>query len=99
MLGRRDTRTLREMHVKLVPHVYSDRYESYKEFLPISNLTQSKNYTSEIELNYGRQRQCLASSRRRSIVVTRSLENLAIFLSLFARFRINGSFDELITLI
>ena len=52
-----------------IPHVYADRYESYKEFFPATNLTQSKRYTSPIERNNGRQRHWLAAFRRRSIVV------------------------------
>ena len=102
-LGRRDTKTLIKMYDSLgfkeFPHVYSDRYESYKEFFPKNNLTQSKKYTLQIERNNGRQRHWLAAFRRRSIVVTRSLENLAISIALFARFRINGSIDELIALL
>ena len=80
-------------------NVYSDCYESYKDFFPKNNLTHSKKYTSAIERNNGRQRHWLAAFCRRSIVVTRSLENLAIFIALFARFRINGSIDELIALL
>ena len=102
-LGRRDTKTLIKMYDSLgfkeFPHVYSDRYESYKDFFPKNNLTQSKKYTMQIERNNGRQRHCLATFRRRSIVVTRFLENLAISMALFARFRINGSIDELIALL
>ena len=78
-----------------IPHVYADRYESYKEFFPSKNLTQSKRYTSPIERNNGRQRHWLAAFRRRSIVVTKSLKNLERTIALFPRFRINGSIDEL----
>ena len=95
-LGRRDTKTLIKMYNS---NVYSKRYESYKEIFPQNNLTQSKKYTMQIERNNGRQRHCLAAFRQHSIVVTRSLENLAISIALFARFRINGSIDELITLL
>ena len=91
-LGRRDTKTLIKMYNS---NVYSKRYESYKEIFPQNNLTQSKKYTMQIERNNGRQRHCLATFRRRSIVVTRFLENLAISMALFARFRINGFIDEL----
>ena len=80
-------------------HVYSDRYESYKEFFPKDNLTQSKKYNSPIERNTGRQRYWLAIFSGGSIVVTRSLENLVISMALFARFYINGSIDELIALL
>ena len=54
-LGRRDTKTLIKMYDSLgfkeFPHVYSDRYESYKDFFPKNNLTKSKKYTSAIERN------------------------------------------------
>ena len=77
------------MECKEIPHVYADRYESYKEFFPHDKLTQSKRYTSAIERNNGRQRHWLAAFRRRSIVVTKSLDNLhknpitALFLTIF----------------
>ena len=47
-LGRRDTKTLIKMYNS---NVYSDRYESYKEFILQNNLTQSKKYTVQIERN------------------------------------------------
>ena len=61
------------MGYKEIPHGYADRYESY---IPHDKLTQSKRYTSAIERNNGRQRHWLAAFRRRSIVVTKSLDNL-----------------------
>ena len=33
-----------------IPHGYADCYENYREFFPSKNLTQSKRYTSPIEL-------------------------------------------------
>jgi insertion element IS1 protein InsB len=87
------------MEFEEVPHVYVDHYESYKEFFPAGNLPQSKRYTLPIERNNGRQRHWLAAFRRRSVVVTKSIENLEKTMALFARFRINGSIDELITLL
>ena len=62
------------MGCKEIPHVYADRYESYK--VHHDKLTQSKRYTLAIERNNGRQRHWLAAFRRRSIVVTKSLDNL-----------------------
>ena len=47
-LGRRDTQTLIKMYNS---NVYSERYESYKDFFPQNNLTKSKKYTSAIERN------------------------------------------------
>ena len=101
--GQRDTKTLIKMYDRMgfeeIPHVYADCYECYKEFFPSKNLTQSKRYTSPIERNNGRQRHWLAAFRRRSIVVTKSIENLEKTMALFARFRINGSIDELLALL
>lgn len=101
--GKRDTSTLEKMfdsmNFKEIPHVFSDHYASYKEFFPEENLTQSKAFTVAIERNNGRQRHWLACFRRRSIVVTKSLKNLNIKMGLFARFRINGSIQELLGLI
>ncbi|MBR1756219.1 MAG: IS1 family transposase [Alphaproteobacteria bacterium] len=62
-------------------------------------LIKSKRYTPPIERNNGRQRHWLAQFRRRSIVVSKSLEMLECTMALFARFRVNGSIDELIALL
>jgi insertion element IS1 protein InsB len=69
-----------------------------QKIFPKKNLTQFKKNTSAIERNNCRQKQ-LAAFRRRSIVVTKSIENLRKTMDLFARFRINGSIDELLALL
>ena len=101
--GHRDINTLIEMYNNIgfeeIPHAYADHYESYREFCPEENLTQSKEYTPPIERNNGRQRHWLAAFKRCSIVVTRSLTNLGMLMALFSRFRINGSINELIILL
>ena len=89
----------KDMKFEKMPHVYADNYECYKTFFPKKNLTQSKENTSAIERNNSRQRHWLAAFRRRSIVVTKSIENLRKTMALFARFRINGSIDELLALL
>ena len=88
-----------DMKFEEMPHVYADNYECYRKFFPKKNLTQSKKNTSAIERNNFRQRHWLAAFRRRSIVVTKSIENLRRTMALFVRFRVNGSIDELITLL
>ena len=80
-------------------HVYLNRYESYKEFIPEIIWSSPSNALSVIEPSNGWQRHWLVAFRRRSIVVTRTLENLAISMALAIRFRINGSIDELTTLL
>ena len=102
-LGHSAHKTLIKMYDSMgleeFPNIYSERYESYKEFFSKDNLIQSKKYTSPIERNNGRQRHRLVAFRRCSILLTRSLKNLAISIALFARFHINSSIDELIALL
>ena len=88
-----------DMKFEEMPQVYADNYECYRKFFPKKNLTQSKKNTSAIERNNCRQRHWLAVFRRRFTVVTKSIENLRKTMALFARFRVNGSIDKLITLI
>jgi len=45
------------------PHVYSDHWESYKEFFPRYKLNRSKRYTPPIERNNGRQRHCFVYTK------------------------------------
>ncbi|UQZ90051.1 hypothetical protein C4J81_12900 [Deltaproteobacteria bacterium Smac51] len=80
-------------------YFFTDGYECYKEFFPADQLTQSKRFTHAIERNNGRQRHWLAQFRRRSIVVSKSLDSLHRALALFARFRINGDICELTALL
>jgi insertion element IS1 protein InsB len=82
-----------------IEHVYADHWEAYRQFFPHNKLTQSKKNTHQIERNNGRQRHWLARFKRRSLVVTRSLEMLEISLWLFARFRVNGDICELTSLL
>lgn len=68
---------------------YTDHYNAYGEILPYDKLIQTKAKTHSIERNNGQQRHWLARFRRRSIVVTKSLEILNASLALFAHFRVN----------
>jgi len=61
-------------------------------------LTQSKTNTFQIEQNNGRQRRWLSCFHRRSQCVVRSLPMLHARLKLFARYRVNGSIQELTAL-
>ncbi len=58
-----------------------------ENFFPKKNLTQSKRNTSAVERNNCRQRHWLAAFRRRSVVGTKSIENLMKTMASFARFR------------
>jgi len=62
-------------------------------------LRQGKRNTYKAEQNNVLQRHWLGRFKRRSQIVTRSLDMLDKTLALFQRFRVNGSIDELLSLI
>ena len=101
--GDRRTETLNQLYSRLstqqIKHYYSDQYASYRELLPYNQHTASKKYTYQLEQNNGRQRHGLRRFRRKSLIVTRSLEMLEYSLALFTPYRVNGSIGELISLV
>ena len=62
-------------------------------------LQQGKQNTFKIEQNNALQRHWLGRFRRRSQIVTRSLDMLNKSLTLFQRFRVNGNIEELLSLL
>jgi IS1 family transposase len=87
-----------ELYPDLPSHIYADAYIVYPDMAGTVPLTQSKTNTFQIEQNNGRQRRWLACFHRRSQGVVRSLPMLPARLKLFARYRINGSIQELTAL-
>jgi len=57
-------------------------------------LIQSKKETNAIERNNFRQRHWFARFRRKTCVVSRSLKMVDLTIALFAKFYVNGSFNE-----
>lgn len=62
-------------------------------------LQQGKQNTFKIEQNNALQRHWLGRFRRRTQIVTRSLDMLNKSLALFQRFRVNGNIEELLSLL
>lgn len=62
-------------------------------------LQQGKQNTFKIEQNNALQRHWLGRFRRRTQIVTRSLDMLNKSLALFQRFRVNGNIEELLALL
>ena len=87
-----------ELYPDLPSHIYADAHIVYPDMAGTVPLTQSKTNTFQIEQNNGRQRRWLACFHRRSQCVVRSLPMLHARLKLFARYRINGSIQELTAL-
>lgn len=69
----------------------TDAYAVYAETIPEEKLFQSKSQTIYSEQNNGRQRHWFARFRRKSIVVSKSMEMIDLTMALFARFHINGN--------
>ena len=78
----------------------TDHWDVYsKEMPPGCRLRQGKSETVAIERNNGRQRHWFARFRRKSIVVSKTVEMVDLTMALFARFHVNGSIDELLSLL
>jgi len=75
---------------------FTDNWKSYSEIIPKRLLFQSKKETQKIERNNSSQRHCFARFRRKTYVVFRSLQMLDLTMFLFAKFQVNGSFNEAI---
>ena len=101
--GDRGSKTLMDFFNNLnlwrAKKVYSDNYAWYAEVAGATQLWQGKKNTYKIEQNNILQRHWPGRFRRRTRIVTRSLDMLNKILALFQRFRVNGSIDELLSLI
>ena len=100
--GRRDKATLKTMVDRLTQwdvQVYcTDKWGSYASIIPQAKLVQSKATTHDIERIHCRQRHWFGRFKRRSIIVSKSIEIVALTMALFAEFRVNGNQDELLSL-
>jgi IS1 family transposase len=89
----RDTATFERMYNRLaelnVKIYYSDYWDSYAELIDWKKLKQTKAETWGIENNNGRQRHWFARFRRRTCVVSRSVEMVDLTMFLFAYFHVN----------
>jgi insertion element IS1 protein InsB len=101
--GRRDKATLTTM-VKRLAHwevtiYHTDQWGTYAAVLPQDKLVQSKTGTGRIERNHCRQRHWFGRFRRKSIIVSKSLEMVDLTTALFAKFWVNGNQEGLIPLL
>ena len=76
----------------------TDNWKIYNKEISADKLKQSKAETVAIERNNGRQRHWFARFRRKSIVVSKSLQMVELTMALFARFHVNGNWQDIITL-
>ena len=97
--GGRDKATLSKLMEGLsrwkVELFCTDNWGVYPEVIAAGKLYQSKSQTVYLEQNNGRQRHWFARFRRKSIVVSKTLEMVDLTMALFARFHVNGSWKDI----
>ena len=77
----------------------TDQWAAYASVIPQDQLVQSKTTTHDIERNHCRQRHWFGRFKRKSIIVSKSLEMVDLTMALFAKFWVNGAQDKLISLL
>jgi IS1 family transposase len=101
--GRRDKATLKKRVDRLaqwdVQMYCTDQWAAYASVIPQGKLVQSKATTHTIERNHWRQRHWFGRFKRKSIIVSKSIEMVDLTMALFAKFWVNGSQDALLSLL
>lgn len=101
--GARDKNTLSKLIDRLskwnVEVFCTDSWAVYPEVICEDRLVQSKSQTYYLEQNNGRQRHWYARFRRKSIVVSKTLEMVDLTMALFARFHVNGSWKDVLSVL
>jgi insertion element IS1 protein InsB len=100
--GRRDKVTLQKLVDRLaqwqVKFYHTDRWGTYASVLPRDKLVQSKAGTHRSERNHCRQRHWFGRFNHQSIMVSKLRELGDRTMALFAKFRVNGNQEELMSL-
>ena len=101
--GDRDQETLSRLIERLskwdIELFCADNYAAYAEGIDEEKLIQSKSQTYYLEQNNGRQRHWYARFRRKSIVVSKTLEMVNLTMALFAAFHVNGTVKNILSLL
>ena len=101
--GGRDKETLTRLLERLskwdVELFCTDNYAAYADVIEEDKLIQSKSQTYYLEQNNGRQRHWYARFRRKSIVVSKTLEMVNLTIALFASFHVNGTGKDILSLL
>ena len=100
--GGRDRETLEKLAARLatanVKTYYTDKWQVYSSVLPASKLVETKAETHRIERNDCRMRHWFGRFKRKSIIVSKSLEMVYLTIALFAKFRVNGNVFDILNL-
>ena len=74
---------------------FADSWEAYAELIPSEFLAQTKAQTHGVERNSFRQRRWFGCFRRKTCIVSRCKQMVDLTMSLFTRFRVNGTPDQI----
>ena len=100
--GGRNAETLKKLTNRLktfnVKKYYTDNWQVYETVLPRSKLIQTKAETHRIERNNCAMRHWFGRFKRKSIIVSKSVEMVDLTIALFARFRVNGDVFDILKL-
>ncbi len=77
----------------------TDNWDAYALEIEPEKHCMTKLETSAIERNNGRQRHWLGRFRRRSVIISHSIEMVNLSIALFAFYRVNGNIDHLLSLL
>ena len=98
--GDRSSATLKKLLDRLeqfeIVVFFADGWEAYAELIPPEKLVQTKAETHGIERNNFRQRHWFGRFRRKTCIISRSLRMVDLTMGLFARFHVNGVFDNIV---
>ena len=76
---------------------YTDDWHPYRAVIPKDKLVQTKKETHRIERNNCRMRKpWFGRFKRKSIIVSKSVEMVNVTVALFARFRVNGDVFDIL---
>jgi len=99
--GARDQATLKRLLDRLkrwnIWFYFTDHWKVYSQEIADNDLFQGKAGTVAIERNNGRQRHWFARFKRKSIVVSKTLQMVELTMALFARFHVNGVIEDIMT--
>ena len=98
--GGRDKETLEKLTTRLaaldVKVYWTDKWHVYETLLPAHKHVQTKAETHRIERNNGLMRHWFGRFKRKSIIVSKTVEMVNLTIALFARFRVNGDVFDIL---
>ena len=100
--GGRNAETLQKLTSRLktlnVKRYWTDKWKVYETVLPPAKLTQMKAETHRIERNNCLMRHWFGQFKRKSIIISKSMEMVDLTIALFTRFRVNGDVFDILKL-